>query len=436
MQRCGHCRLQLYCGRDCQKKHWRKHKLVCKLMGAVKDADAESETTSIMTSTSMMTSTSDGYDSEEDEGGRHPCTCALCSSARGAKAEDVLTEGTLSTTNATMGDDASDESEGSSTGAGKAAGTSNDGSLSTTNATMGDDDKKNEHGAMPTSNTINAKNTSTNNSTHSQAHPNTPAHAHRCPICCPALQVRIRNPFIALQYGTWLHNRPKNDTYQLLLEAYRLRTGDKRNHQSRPTTPICCGAGFARFLQRAATRVPELLPSWWSDDHARACVEQTTRFFAQKASRRVPPTAQMVAAHFADASMPLQLRIFSCAVCGEHPTAYREGPEMTRETLHCFMMEMVRRERCAMGQCNCRWERLLGQAYLAEAAGILGLGRHEITEDATVVVVDDLTVSLEDVALGGEMGGDEDEQESDVHENDDDDERGWGAEHEGGYWGR
>ncbi|KAL1387671.1 hypothetical protein HDK64DRAFT_219148, partial [Phyllosticta capitalensis] len=190
MQRCGHCRLQLYCGRDCQKKHWRKHKLVCKLMGAVKDADAD------------------------------------------------------------------------------------------------------------------------------QAHPNTPAHAHRCPICCPALQVRIRNPFIALQYGTWLHNRPKNDTYQLLLEAYRLRTGDKRNHQSRPTTPICCGAGFARFLQRAATRVPELLPSWWSDDHARACVEQTTRFFAQKASRRVPPTAQMVAAHFADASMPLQLRIFSCAVCG------------------------------------------------------------------------------------------------------------------------
>ncbi|KAL9094327.1 MAG: hypothetical protein Q9165_003468 [Trypethelium subeluteriae] len=77
---------------------------------------------------------------------------------------------------------------------------------------------------------------------------------------------------------TWLHGYSEKMTYQLLIDAYRLRmddqyvwTGDV--DEDSIYSGECDGqAGFKRFLKKAERRAG-LLPSWWTPEKSEACQE-------------------------------------------------------------------------------------------------------------------------------------------------------------------
>lgn len=78
------------------------------------------------------------------------------------------------------------------------------------------------------------------------------------------LDVVISDPFTKLAQRQWLYDRPKEDVYKLLIDAYRLRVADDRGLMGflwgHSLTSI---DAFKGFLEKADSRWP-LLPAWWT----------------------------------------------------------------------------------------------------------------------------------------------------------------------------
>jgi splicing suppressor protein 51 len=136
------------------------------------------------------------------------------------------------------------------------------------------------------------------------------------------LSVAVDEPFHRLHAKTWIHDRPEQDVYKILIDTYRLRMEDNFNLEGEADSDGVYGGapdgrqGFRRFLRLAETR-PGLLPSWWSQEKAAECEAVGARAGWSSLSSAVEKAD--VIKHYGNPEMPMQLRVFGEQVYGRGP---------------------------------------------------------------------------------------------------------------------
>ncbi|KAI9821443.1 MAG: hypothetical protein M1826_000679 [Phylliscum demangeonii] len=139
----------------------------------------------------------------------------------------------------------------------------------------------------------------------------------------PVIDV-IDKPFHRLEARTWLHDRPEQDVYKLLTDAYRFRmeddytlTGDVANASLYGGAADSGRRHFRRFLSLAA-RHPALLPPWWSTTHAAACEREAMQARRWSCLTSAVEKGDLIE-HYGNPLMPMQLRMFAEQVYGTGP---------------------------------------------------------------------------------------------------------------------
>ncbi|OCL06400.1 putative MYND domain protein [Glonium stellatum] len=133
----------------------------------------------------------------------------------------------------------------------------------------------------------------------------------------------IDKPFHRLENKTWLHDRPEQDVYKLLIDTYRFRMDDDYSLEGKVSTDSVYGgarnglAGFRRFLRLAESR-PGLLPPWWSAQKASECVAVGMQESGWS-SLSCAIEKSDVQEHYDDSKFPMQLRMFGEQVYGRGP---------------------------------------------------------------------------------------------------------------------
>jgi splicing suppressor protein 51 len=179
------------------------------------------------------------------------------------------------------------------------------------------------HKKICASNAANSSTASTNTP------PSTSATAGQPP---KGLSVAIDKPFHRLDDQTWVHGRPENDVYKLLIDAYRLRMEDDYNLEgSVEEGSIYSGAAnaresFQRFLRLAEGRVG-LLPPWWSREKAAECIAVGMSHSWSSLASMIEKSD--VIEHYGSPNMPMQLRMFAEQVYGRGP-AGQSGTSMRK----------------------------------------------------------------------------------------------------------
>ncbi|KAG5978549.1 hypothetical protein E4U55_006074 [Claviceps digitariae] len=146
-------------------------------------------------------------------------------------------------------------------------------------------------------------------------------------------------PFTKLQAQTWLHGRPAEDVFRLLVDSYRLHSYDKFQFEAENKLgTIFAGAtdsslDFDAYLTAAAatragrtgetdtedtSRSPSLLPTWWTRAAHQECMQMSRRQDDEQFhDLHVHLSQAMVIDYYQDASFPTQLRIFAEQVLGQ-----------------------------------------------------------------------------------------------------------------------
>ncbi|TFB01188.1 hypothetical protein CCMA1212_007030 [Trichoderma ghanense] len=123
-----------------------------------------------------------------------------------------------------------------------------------------------------------------------------------------------RKPFTSLSNKVWLHGRPEPETYELLIDAYRLRVWDDNNAGEMVSQN---SEGFQRFLDTVETR-PGLLPPWWDQEKREAC-EALGGDSSHRCNLSSPVTKGSIIQRYGDDTFPMQLRMFVEQVLGSGP---------------------------------------------------------------------------------------------------------------------
>ena len=128
------------------------------------------------------------------------------------------------------------------------------------------------------------------------------------------LEKHVSKPFTRLDNNAWLHDRPENDVYKLLIDAFRMRQEDSStmdgdfDKDSIYTGASDSTAGFRKFIQLASTRA-NLLPSWWSPEKQKKCENFGLGNNWSNLKRKVNKAA--IIEHYGDDKMPMQMRMFA-----------------------------------------------------------------------------------------------------------------------------
>lgn len=128
----------------------------------------------------------------------------------------------------------------------------------------------------------------------------------------------IDKPFHALDTNTWLHHRPEPHVYALLTDAYRLRVEDEHKFHGHTSSDSLYGAGdkdgalrgFRTFLRNAERCPSAVLPPWWSDEKAEACLAYARNAAGEHDLARHVTKAD-IQRLYGDESMPMQLRMLA-----------------------------------------------------------------------------------------------------------------------------
>ncbi|QDS76966.1 hypothetical protein FKW77_005488 [Venturia effusa] len=132
-------------------------------------------------------------------------------------------------------------------------------------------------------------------------------------------------PFANIRSKTWLHNRPEEDTFKLLIDIYRLRADDEFNFQRKtPPDSLYGGArsgigGFEEFLRLASRPNLGVLPPWWNDEAAEKCKE-----FGKKTLKQIVDKAGVID-EYGQKMMPMQMRMVGEDVYGTNVTGESSG---------------------------------------------------------------------------------------------------------------
>ncbi|KIW54252.1 hypothetical protein PV05_06621 [Exophiala xenobiotica] len=142
------------------------------------------------------------------------------------------------------------------------------------------------------------------------------------PAPSKALSADLSKPFTALSEKKWLQNRPEQDVYKLLIDAYRLRLEDDYKFSGDVDDDSIYGgapngyAGFRRFLRRVEKK-DGLLPRWWSREKQVAC-ERLGRASGWSDLNSATGKSDIME-HYGNATIPMQMRMFVESVYGRGP---------------------------------------------------------------------------------------------------------------------
>ncbi|KAK4500212.1 hypothetical protein PRZ48_008398 [Zasmidium cellare] len=131
-----------------------------------------------------------------------------------------------------------------------------------------------------------------------------------------------KNPFTAISNGTFLHDRSEKQTFQLVIDAVRMRQEDMYNIESVAMKgSIYDGAssseGVLREFLVKAKEVTGFLPSWWTDASTEACVQfglHDDDFSLGDAQKKAD-----IIETWKDERMPMKLRMLAEKVYGSAP---------------------------------------------------------------------------------------------------------------------
>lgn len=166
---------------------------------------------------------------------------------------------------------------------------------------------------------INATPASASNSPHTNSPLSTSASAGQ-PL--KGLSVTIDKPFHRLNAKTWLHDRPEQDVYKILIDTYRLRMEDNYNLEGISDADSIYGGardgrqGFNRFLRLAESR-RKLLPPWWSQEKAAECEAVGMNDGWSSLASKIKKSD--IIEHYGNPNAPMQLRLFGEQVYGRGP---------------------------------------------------------------------------------------------------------------------
>lgn len=159
---------------------------------------------------------------------------------------------------------------------------------------------------------------------------------------CISTVIGIDKPFHRLHAKTWLHDRPEQDVYTLLIDTYRLRMEDNYNFEGTVDEGSVYGSapnglrGFRHFLDLAESR-GGLLPSWWSPEKRAACEGVGMKPGWSSLATKIGK--QKVIKHYGAELMPVQIRLFSEQVYGRG-TAGQDGAPTIRYLMRAETGEM------------------------------------------------------------------------------------------------
>ncbi|KAI0436916.1 putative MYND domain protein [Xylaria telfairii] len=134
------------------------------------------------------------------------------------------------------------------------------------------------------------------------------------------LEKPITKPFTRLDNNSYLHDRPEEDVYRVLIDAYRLRIEDEYTFEGNAAVDSIYGGaessllGFQKFLRLAVSRAG-LLPPWWNAQKQKAC-ETLGMDSSQWHDLRCAVEKGDVIEHYGDSRFPMQLRMLGEAVIG------------------------------------------------------------------------------------------------------------------------
>lgn len=160
---------------------------------------------------------------------------------------------------------------------------------------------------------------------------------------CRWHEIKNIGPFTHLGAGTYLHGRPEQDVYKLLVDCFRMRQQDNDVLEGH-TDPdsVYSGAStsmvpFRKFIDLTVS-CSGLLPSWWNDAKRAEC--EAFGESGNWSDLKKKATKQSIIDHYdGDSKMPMQLRMF-----GE--VAYKRGPGGQDGTaMRNMLMEMKKKKK-------------------------------------------------------------------------------------------
>ncbi|KAI1148153.1 putative MYND domain protein [Nemania diffusa] len=134
------------------------------------------------------------------------------------------------------------------------------------------------------------------------------------------LDTPITKPFTRIDNHTYLHDRPEDDVYRLLIDAYRLRVEDEYKFEGEAAIDSLYGGassgivGFRKFLRRAGSRAG-LLPPWWNAEKVKAC-EKFGMSTEHWQDLRCAVEKSDIIEHYGDSRFPMQLRMLAEIIIG------------------------------------------------------------------------------------------------------------------------
>jgi mitochondrial splicing suppressor protein 51 len=138
----------------------------------------------------------------------------------------------------------------------------------------------------------------------------------------------ISKPFTRLFEKKWLHDRPEDDVYRVLIDAYRLSVHDELVLHSKTASSnidvSLSDMGLRRLLDHVESR-EGMMPAWWTVEKRQACLalasEDSQWYSLKKAVDRTE-----IAQQYGSEAFLMELRIFIESATGRGPGGFEGAP--------------------------------------------------------------------------------------------------------------
>lgn len=129
-------------------------------------------------------------------------------------------------------------------------------------------------------------------------------------------------PFTAISNNKFLHNRPEEETFRLLIDALRMRQEDEYSLDGETMSGTIYNQepnsekAFRTFTRKAKA-ISGLLPTWWNDESLKKCLSYSRN--SEQFSLSYAQEKHDIQETWGDKMMPMKLRMVAEKVYGSAP---------------------------------------------------------------------------------------------------------------------